>query len=949
MGAKTKAILHIGTHKTGSSHLQHWLIDNRKALADCGFNAVSKITIGHNLARSAKDRSSQTALPVKQWVRQHGLRQALREFQRGSGHTAVISSEYLWDADPAALRTALEELGFEVVSVICFLRRQDRLAASEYNQSVKVLGRSAPFQVSSYLDRMAWDKLYEGWRSAFPDAAMRFLGYDHLAQSGQLLPAFRAAIGAPDHLSGEIIPEDYRNNFSLNAPVMEIARLANQRGDQTLMKGLFRNNHLLPKEPRFGPPQEAVDQLEAAFLAGNQRLFERLNTTDLAPLAEPGWRTEGISRHGEICEETFVDLLAIMQDQMGAAGAAPGREADYPLREDLNRIAAAATARGHDIRRLLAETQAAAAAMPADDDPASFPAQAAMDALAHASKIFLACNSLIRPDTRILRKPPKPVKTELSPLRDDLLTPLRRLGLRKLLHGPFDPEHYVSTYRDIRKAGVDPYRHWRKSGRGEGRSPIGERPGPEGRLSQRFHARLRLPFFSRRKYAAERPELAFDGRDPLILHAAEKARRRRRAKYSVFSKANPAYRLSRPFSTLDPAKETVLVGIHEGTLTGAPIIGHNIVLGLLNRYNVVVLGYKPGPVLDACARDGALVVTNLGPLREWSNGHDLTEMILRHVRLKCAILNAYGACYGIGALFQHGVPTTTLIHEFAAVLMPWRALGLIMALSDTTIFPARIVRQAALERFPMLVERRCPIVPQGICEPPVKPDMSGYESDLRIQTKLGVAKEEDAILIAGIGTVDYRKGVDLFIDCAARIVAAAPEANICFAWIGRGFEPGKMGGYIAMLAQELEQKGLKDRLTFAGEVRNMAAVYQNVDMLLLTSRLDPFPNVALESFDAGKPALVFDRTTGIAEFLAGAGVAPDCVARYLDTTHMAEKAVALINDPKRRAKVGARLKAFSDERLDIRDYRRLIEELAMEAVELRRAKTAPKPKRKAAT
>lgn len=950
MGAKTRAILHIGTHKTGSSHLQYWLIDNRKALAECGLNTVSKITLGHKLARSAKGPARPVEIPVNEWIFRQGLAPALREFRRGVDRTAVISSEYMWNADPVALRAALEELGFEVVGVICFLRRQDRLAASEYNQNVKVMGHSAPFNVSSYLGRMSWCDLYDSWRSAFPDAKMHFFGYDQLARSGRLLATFRTAIGAPDKLPDEAKPADHRNNFSLNASVLEIVRLANLRGGKTLARGLFLNNHLLPKEPRFGLPQEAVDQLEAAFLNDNRRLFERLKTADLAPLAEPGWRTEGTSCHGDLCEDTMIDLLALMQDKMGAAGAAPGREADYPLRDDLARIAAAATARGRDIRRLLAETQAAAAAKPVGETSAGFPVEAALDALAHASKVFLTGAAVIRKDARILLKPPKPVETEISPLRDDLLAPLRKLGLKKLLHGPFDPDHYVRTHHDVRKAGVDPYRHWRKSGRKEGRSPISDRPGPIGSLSLRFHARLRRPFFNRRRYVAHRPDLAFDGRDPLVLQAQEKTPRKRRREHSAFAKAKLSFSLSRPFSTLDPAKETILVGIHEGTLTGAPIIGHNIVLGLLERYNVVVLGYKPGPVLDACARDGALVVTNLGPLREWSNGHDLTEMILSRVKPKFAILNAYGACYGIGALFQNGIPTATLIHEFAAVLMPWRELGLIMALSDTTIFPARIVRQAALERYPMLADLNCPIAPQGICEPPVKPDMSGYESDFQIRKKLGVASDEDAILIAGIGTVDYRKGVDLFIDCAARIVAAAPDANIRFAWIGRGFEPDRMGGYIAMLAQELEQKSLQDRVTFAGEVRNMTAVYARIDMLLLTSRLDPFPNVALESFDAGKPALVFDRTTGIAEFLAGAGVAPDCVARYLDTAHMAERAVALIGDVNRRAEVGALLKAFSDERLDIRDYRRRIEELAMETIELKRAKRKPQPRanRKAA-
>src|SRR3954451_3542816 len=54
-----------------------------------------------------------------------------------------------------------------------------------------------------------------------------------------------------------------------------------------------------------------------------------------------------------------------------------------------------------------------------------------------------------------------------------------------------------------------------------------------------------------------------------------------------------------PTAALTPGRETILLIVHEGTRTGAPILAWNLVRDLRANYNVVVLLRRGGPLLAA--------------------------------------------------------------------------------------------------------------------------------------------------------------------------------------------------------------------------------------------------------------------------------------------------------------------------------------------------------------
>ena len=45
------------------------------------------------------------------------------------------------------------------------------------------------------------------------------------------------------------------------------------------------------------------------------------------------------------------------------------------------------------------------------------------------------------------------------------------------------------------------------------------------------------------------------------------------------------------------------------------------------------------------------------------------------------------------------------------------------------------------------------------------------------------------------------------------------------------------------------------------------AAYKTADILLLSSRLDPLPNVAIDAMLHSKPVLSFEKTSGISDIL----------------------------------------------------------------------------------
>ncbi|MFN5335208.1 MAG: glycosyltransferase family 4 protein [Bacteroidota bacterium] len=125
-----------------------------------------------------------------------------------------------------------------------------------------------------------------------------------------------------------------------------------------------------------------------------------------------------------------------------------------------------------------------------------------------------------------------------------------------------------------------------------------------------------------------------------------------------------------------------------------------------------------------------------------------------------------------------------------------------------------------------------------------------------------VSGAHQELRICAVGMASYRKGTDLFIEIANKVVRGHP--NIFFTWIGGFASPKDEKNYLSSI-----DMNCRSNIEFTGllppeQVKNL---YANYDILLLTSREDPYPLVVLEAAAHKIPSIVFRDSGGISDFV----------------------------------------------------------------------------------
>lgn len=386
----------------------------------------------------------------------------------------------------------------------------------------------------------------------------------------------------------------------------------------------------------------------------------------------------------------------------------------------------------------------------------------------------------------------------------------------------------------------------------------------------------------------------------------------------------------------DASKASVLVVSHDASRTGAPILSLNLVESLSERYNVVVLLLGPGALETAFQSAATEVLIDPVIRRTPQLARYVIEQICDRHQLLFALVNSIESRVVLRALAFRFVPTVSLLHEFASYTRPRHAFREAFLWSAETVFSARVTKENALGEYPDLSEFSVEVVPQGRCHAPreaVTPELVEAERAFIARKMRPPGQADDAVVILGAGSVQLRKGVELFLECASR-VAKAPGGEKCrFVWIGHGYNPDDDITYSVYLADQIRRAGLEQQVVFVRETSEIEVAYQSADIFLLSSRLDPLPNVAIDAMSYALPVVCFDRTTGIADFLLENGLGDACVADYLDSYEMARKILALAASPAFRNEIGERCRDASLASFRMQEYVSRLETLALSARE----------------
>ncbi|WP_374569279.1 hypothetical protein [Ideonella sp.] len=299
MSAKRpRLILHIGTHKTGTSAIQRALESARQSLLQEGllYPATRRPPWPDLPKHCSVFQAATSADPAQQLLELDMLR---REFDASAASDMLISDEGLSEPDDRIVRFFAPLTQRFDVQVLCFLRRQDLFVESLFNQFVREPARREPRPLLTFSRapgtraRLDYHAMLVRW-AALP-ARVTAIDFDGAMRGSTLKAVISHAIGYPSlNLPIE------RDNPS---PDMRLALLMNRMNRQRIpydpltliqaahsltQSGLAPLRHILGSDERR--------RLLAECEAGNQRLaadFGVQFSKDL-PAHEPFCATEDL-------------------------------------------------------------------------------------------------------------------------------------------------------------------------------------------------------------------------------------------------------------------------------------------------------------------------------------------------------------------------------------------------------------------------------------------------------------------------------------------------------------------------------------------------------------------------------------------------------------------------------------------------------------------------------
>lgn len=178
--------------------------------------------------------------------------------------------------------------------------------------------------------------------------------------------------------------------------------------------------------------------------------------------------------------------------------------------------------------------------------------------------------------------------------------------------------------------------------------------------------------------------------------------------------------------------------------------------------------------------------------------------------------------------------------------------------------------------------------------------LAGDHDDKQIlRRQLGLPAEGK--LIMGCGTLDWRKGPDLFVEVAWQVLSDASLGPVYFCWVGAGSDTR-----ISSPKQLAKKYEIEDKVFFVGERLNVRDFFRAADLFLLTSREDPFPLVALEACEHSLPVICFADSGGMPDFIK---TGPGYVVPFENTEKMARQVLSLLHNESERIQVGKKARS----------------------------------------
>lgn len=166
--------------------------------------------------------------------------------------------------------------------------------------------------------------------------------------------------------------------------------------------------------------------------------------------------------------------------------------------------------------------------------------------------------------------------------------------------------------------------------------------------------------------------------------------------------------------------------------------------------------------------------------------------------------------------------------------------------------------------------------------------------------------------LVAAGRFVHEKGIDLLLDALPRVLASIPQASLTL--LGEG-------PLEKVLKQRAQNLGVREKVSFMGFQQNPWRYFRHADLVIVPSRLDGLPYVAVEALAVGTPIVATDCPGGIRELKDESKWV--VLTPPEDPMTLAEAIIARLREPKLNLEPLAQLSKF-DLLHAVTEYRKLL-------------------------
>ena len=357
-------------------------------------------------------------------------------------------------------------------------------------------------------------------------------------------------------------------------------------------------------------------------------------------------------------------------------------------------------------------------------------------------------------------------------------------------------------------------------------------------------------------------------------------------------------------------ENTIVIVTHELSQTGAPILCRKISESLRKR------GLKTIIVsLDKASGMHAMPFLRASDVFLTCQSVTQAESLIAFMQqlgLKKVLLNTVVTGHLAPAFHKAGFTVLSLIHEMHDSIALLQAQAHVRALAedaDCIVFPNEYV-QADFCAWGYPVAGACKVCAQGY----YKEHMLHRSREQREKLIEALHLEPDAVLIAGVGAINFGKGPDVLVQVIAKLRQRGVNAHAL--WLGST----NMPPYDVWLRGQIRRMGLADQFHFVGFVQDDDTYMHYLcacDVLALVSREDSMPSSMIEAMSCGLPVVGF-RSSGGAEAALQDG--RGALVTYMDVDAFCDAIIAIYSDAMQTQSMVEKAQVFVRTNLDFEQY-----------------------------